>query len=453
MIRAEYKNGARKVMLKAPTGAGKTTIFSNILGEVASRGFTGSMIVRGRQLVDQASKRLTRDGVYHGVRMANHWNKKYSAPIQVCSIDTLIKRREYPKAKQIVIDEGHLFVSQSCVEYIEGYDESSLILAVTATPYTRESLRHIADVVVEPITVSELIHDGFLVDARYYTPSKPNLDGVQASSLGDYVTSQLQQRMNPLTGDIVKHWAKLAENRPTLCFAVSIQHSEQIVAEFNAAGIRAEHIEASHTFAEREAAIGRLVRGETKILSNVGILCTGVDIPEVGCILQCRPTKSLMLHIQILGRGTRPAPGKEDFIVLDHAGNCLRHGFITDEHEVDLDGRKRVSTGPAVKECAKCYRTYSGFACPECGDVQAEKGARVILVEEGVLEELAAKKVEDVVLQYIIKKREEQRKHGYKKQWLWYQVRMRFGESVANEVLPKARPRGYQGSRFPGGLI
>lgn len=437
------------------TGGGKTTVFSHILKGLYDRGNNGAMIVRGRQLVDQASERIARDEVRHGVMMANHWRKDPLAPVQVCSIDTLIRRKIYPKAKLVVIDEAHLFTSESCVQFMNEYPDS-MVLAVTATPWTQESLRHVADVVIHPISVDELMAQGYLVRPRYFAPSVPNLKGVKTVS-GDWVQDQLKERMSILSADIVQTWCKLGEGRPTVGFAVNIEHSLEMVDAFNRAGIRAEHIEAKNSRQERAAAIQRLITGQTQVLWNVGILCTGVDIPPLSCIISARPTQSYNLYIQQMGRGTRPvfASGmpidtpeqrleaiaqsqKKDFLILDHAGNIIRHGFITNEPDVDLDGlrKQKLDTGPQPILCPTCYLIYQGPSCPTCGP--RPKAERIIEVEDDELKEISeSMPFAAEVVQFVKRCKDMAKKKGFKRGWVYYQVRDKYGQEVADELFPK----------------
>lgn len=468
-IRRYIAQGQRKIMVKMPTGAGKTTLFSHILRGLEQKGNHGIMAVRGRQLVDQASERLTRESTRHGVLMANHWKKDAQALIQICSIDTIMSRGVFPPAKVLVLDEAHLLTSPASIEFVNHYaGQGTIILAFTASPWTRESLRHMAEVVVEPIKLAELIEQGYLVPPRYFAPSVPNLKGVNTVN-GDYVNSQLQERMSVLTGDIVSTWLKKGEGRPTICFGVNIKHSQEIVAAFKAAGIPAEHIEGNNSREERQAAIRRLVSGQTKILSNVGVLCTGVDIPPVSCLIMARPTQSYNLYVQQAGRGTRCdyAPGmplatvdqrlaaiaasnKKDFIILDHAGNIIRHGFITNEPEVDLDGikKKKLDTGPAPRRCGICYLNYTGPSCPECGPVAKEE--REIGVEDGELKEMTDTPFAAELVQFVKRCKDTAKKHGYKRGWVYHQVKDRYGIEIANELFPK-RKRPDPG--FPPWLV
>lgn len=433
-LRANMRLGIKKNLIKLATGAGKTVIFSEVMKTTAARNKRAIMVVRGRHLVDQASARLSRENAYHGVLMRNHWNYQPVAPIQICSIDTLIARGLTPPADLIVIDEAHMATSPGYHNFLKNPCYlNSFILGVTATPYTEKSLRHIADEIISPISMLDLISQGFLVPPRYYAPSNPDLSSVHVSKMtGDFVQSELANVMNTnaLTGDIVFHWKKLGDNRPTICFASSVEHSKQIVEQFNKLGINAEHCEAETGDEERKAILGRVESGQTKVVSNVGILCTGVDMPYVGCIIMARPTKSLILYLQQAGRGTRPFSGKSDFILLDHAGNVLRHGFITEEPEPNLDGRP-IKTEKSPRTCALCYAVFYGFAC-ECGyKAPPSEQKRDVLEIDGNLEEITELPLDAQVLRDITKLKKERKLKGYKRGWVFYRIREKYGEEIA----------------------
>lgn len=458
-IRVEFKNGRKRVLLVMPTGAGKTTVFTHMMREAAKNGRKSLMLVRGRQLIQQAHTKLMRENTHHGVLMGNHWARNDRALIQLASIDTITARRIYPKADLIIIDEAHLATSQGYKETLEQYPDA-FVVAVTATPWTREPLRHIGEAFVKPISMQELVDQGYLLSPRYFAPSAPDLDGVKIVS-GDYVQSQLQERMAVLSGDIIDTWLKKGESRPTLMFAVNIEHSLSLVADFKRRGIAAEHIEASHSFQEREAAIKRLVSGQTKILSNVGVLCTGVDIPAASCLILARPTRSYNLFVQICGRGTRcdytpgmpldtaeqrfkaiAASNKQDFIILDHSGNVTRHGFINDEPEIDLDGKKKkLNTGPAPKTCPTCFLQFVGPFCYECQITDAEKKEREIIYnEEEELVEIKRQSTSMEMIQFVTRMKEEALKKGFKpKQYAHMKVRQKYGQRIADEIIPLKR--------------
>ena len=341
-----------------------TTVFCEILQAVHAKGNKAIIVVHGRKLVDQASKRLEQNGVDHGVMMANHWRCRPNLPIQVCSISTLHRRREtmkLPDAALLIIDEAHQSASAS-YKWLVNFYEGAHFLAVTATPNIARGLRHVADEVVYPISMRELIGQGFLVSAEYYCPSKPILGGVHIDKkTGDYKLDELGEVMQKasLYGDMIGSYRKFADGLPTLLFCVSVKHSKEVCASFNQAGIPAEHMDASTPDCERGPIIARLEEGLTKVVCNVGILTTGVDIPAVQCIMLARPTKSSVLYQQICGRGTRPYPGKTKFLILDFADCVAEHGFIENEAPCELDGVKEVEQRDMLVTCDVCSHIWN----------------------------------------------------------------------------------------------
>lgn len=448
LILKHYSSGEKKVLLHLDTGAGKTKIFSEVLKRAHNKGSHALMVVRGRALVEQAHQRLLREKVPHGVIMNGHVANFPSAKIQVCSIDTLRSRGLTPKADLIVYDEAHMATSKSYHDFVSNYP-NAFHLPVTATPYMDKPLKHIANVVVRPIDMKGLISQGFLVPARYFAPTSVDLSNCRTHKTKDgidYVTSDIEAVVNngAIIGSLIESYKKFSELRPTLIFAVSIAHSMQIIDMFNNVGIKAEHLDKDSSGNLRSKTIERLESGETKIVSNVGILGTGVDIPCLGCVMFARPTKSLNLYLQISGRGTRPYPGKKDFIILDTVGNINEHGFITDMHEVDLDGRKKKKDSEvSLKRCENCFAMVERFnqVCPECSASFAREETdrpREALYEDGTLVEVLESPIEERALALFNKLAAQQyveytgkyRNPG----WVWHKLEKKFGKLIANKV-------------------
>lgn len=436
-IRTHYKRGIKKVMLHMATGSGKTVIFSHVMKSTALKGKKVGMIVRGRKLVDQCHKRLLREGVSHGVMMAGHWNNRPNELIQICSVDTLRARKLYPEFDLIVLDEAHFAVSKTYREFIEKYPNAYL-LPVSATPYVTQSLRHIADKVVKPITFNDLVKQGYLVPPVYFAPSTVDVSNVAVSkSTKDYVVVDLERVINEnkIVGNLVKTWKDFAQNRPTLIFAVSIAHSKHIEQMFNEAGIKTVHCDADSTDNERDGAIRLLETGAIQCITNVGIFCTGVDIPSVSCIMMARPTKSYSLFIQQAGRGTRPSKDKSDFLLLDNAGNILRHGFIEDEPECDLNG-KEIKPITLIKICEICFGAFRRnlSICPHCGaEKSQEEKQREIKFQEG---ELVRVQKENYLVEFKRLQRVRKEKQ-FKRGWIYHQMKTKFGDKVAEQFCPK----------------
>lgn len=438
LIRTEFQTGTKKVLLWLATGGGKTVVFSDIVKSAVAKERKCIILVRGRKLVDQASQRLFRENVSHGVLMAGHYLYKPTMPVQVCSIDTLIARKLRPPADLIIIDEAHLSISDGYREVIADYP-NAYIVAVTATPYVDKSLTHVAQKIVHPISMNELIEQGFLVPFRYFAPSSPELSAVKvSSSTKDYVVDDLEKAMNrtQLTGKIIDHWKKLASDLPTVCFAVNINHSKILAEQFRSAGVSAEHCDADSTDGEREEIIRRLTNGETKVVCNVGIFCTGIDIPCLGAIIMARPTKSRNLYIQQAGRGTRTFAGKQNCILLDHAGNILRLGLPTMEYEVDLSGKKQTeSVVHENKTCTECFCVFQGMKCPECGTEKVTPPPVAIEESNDELKELFPEDMDPVLKAYnelLLEQKKSKRKNG----WACYKLVDRFGFESARAHLP-----------------
>lgn len=172
-----------------------------------------------------------------------------------------------------------------------------------------------------------------------------------------------------LTGDAVAHYRQHADGRPAIAYCCNIAHAEAVAQAFREAGYRAVAASGESKAADREAAIGGLATGATQVLCAADLISEGLDIPAVECVLLLRPTASLTLYMQQVGRGLRPADGKEALVVLDHSGNAHRHGLPSDDREWSLEGRPKGKAKPAaLRQCPKCYVVHRpAAACPECG--------------------------------------------------------------------------------------
>lgn len=438
-ISTHYRQGTRRVVLWLATGAGKTHIFCEVIKRTLANDKKVLLVVKGRKLIDQASVRLWAEDVAHGVIMSGHWNVNKLARCQVCSIDTLTARSEYPEADLVVVDEADQAVSPSYRKFLARYQDK-YILGVTATPYTKDSLRHVGDAIVHPITFSELVKQGYLVAPRFFAPSTPNLDGVKTVTTRegrDYDTHQLAERMSTLTGDLPEHWFKLAKGRPTLLSAVNIPHSQQITAAFNACGIRTVHLDASSTDEKRKEIILKLEKKEIDCISQVGIANRGTDIPCLGAVIMARPTQSYNFYLQLLGRGTRTFPGKKDFLVLDHAGNYFRHGPPQAEPEPDLDGlrkKRKESHVNRARSCPECFAIYEGPRCHECNH-RVEGVPLEVQVKNGWLTEIEMANIDPLELALIHLKLRG-RAANKSEEWAYREFLKTYGPSRAAPYLP-----------------
>ena len=242
-----------------------------------------------------------------------------------------------------------------------------------------------------------MIDAGNLSPFKVYAPSHPDLSEIKTVA-GDYHEGQLSEKMQEsvLVADAVDTWLKLAEGRPTLCYAVDRAHAKALQQKFLAAGVPCGYQDAFTKDSDRRQNKIDFHSGELKVVCNVGTLTTGVDW-DVRCISMCRPTKSDMLFVQIVGRGLRTADGKDHCLILDHSDNHLRLGFVTDIDESYIglhDGKtpaheNRTEEGIRLpKECPHCaYLKPPRMAkCPACGFVATVVSN--IKPDEGELREL-----------------------------------------------------------------
>ena len=172
-----------------------------------------------------------------------------------------------------------------------------------------------------------------------------------------------------IVGDAVEHYKRLSPQLPSLVYCCSVRHSQPVAGSFIAAGYAARHVDGETPAAEREATINDLRAGKLDLVTNVALLTEGIDVPLLGIIVILRPTQSLTLHLQMLGKVMRTAPGKRRGLILDHCGNSLRHGLYDLEHQWSLEDRPKKDRETPVRRCPQCgvmlpTKTQS---CSECG--------------------------------------------------------------------------------------
>jgi len=401
--------GIRRIIIVAPTGSGKTLIASEIIKRAVAKYQRVLFIAHRDELLTQARDKLKAFEVTAGIiKSGRDCDLRPQALVQVAGIQTVHTRAvraqtmELPAAEIVFVDEGHHVRARTYMAIIEAYPDA-IIVGLTATPCRGDGrgLGNVFETMIECPQIPELIKLKHLVPVKIFAPPSPNLRGVEVASTCDYVINQLSDRMNTdaLVGDFIEHWLRHAQRRRTIAFAVDVSHSVHITDELIKSGVRAEHLDGTTPQADREAILGRLASGETEVVCNVGVLTEGFDCCDIGCIAVVRPTRSLGLFRQMIGRGLRPAEGKADVIILDHSGGVHRHGRPDDVIEWVLDSDKRAAnkthearikeTGSSDPfcECKACgHLRMKGMACDNCG-WQPKPPARPVEYVDGELVE------------------------------------------------------------------
>lgn len=393
---------SRRVLYTLPTGAGKTVVAVILVRRALTEGKRVLFVAHRRELIDQAVERLRAAGLAPqriGVIMGKDARTRPDAPVQVASVQTL-SRREKPAADLVIIDEAHRAAADT-YKRIRSFYPRAWELGLTATPFRGNGagLEEHFDELVIGAKASELIAYGFLSEPRTFTAPAEHLPDVSRvrRSGGDYNIADLGRVTNrrELVAPIVATWLERSKDRPTVVFAVDVDHAKRICAEFIAAGVNAEHIDNETSIDERAAILNRLRAQETKVVTNCQILTEGWDFPDLGCIVCARPTRSEVLWLQMTGRIMRPGhahPHNADRpVILDHAGNALLFGLPQWDREVSLHSRKSSRRGhDPAKRCPSCGETIRALdrVC-SCGYVFWELGAPPVI--DGKLIELDAK--------------------------------------------------------------
>jgi superfamily II DNA or RNA helicase len=397
--------GRRAPLLVLPTGAGKTVIAAELIRRTVAAGERALFVAPRRELVEQTSEKLEAIGLTHGVILAGADERAgLRAAVQVASVDTLwsrIRRQTLtlPAYDLVVVDEAHLSITKIRGELLERWSTACRV-GLTATPTRKDgcALGLLYDAIVEPATTGSLTQASYLAPARYWSWPTPDLRGVRTTA-GDYNLADLELLLNktPLLADVVATWLQRAPIRRTVVYCVSIKHAVALAEAFRREGVKAEHVDAQTPAPARAATFARFRSGKTQVLTNCFLAAYGFDLPALSCVVLARPTKSVMLYLQMLGRGLRIADGKSDCIVLDHSGAVHWHGFAADERLWTLTGRTALVPSPvrakeprAAKQCLECAAVWvDGAFCPECGHELRPKG-RMVATLPGDLVELRA---------------------------------------------------------------
>jgi DNA repair protein RadD len=372
-IRNAYESGARRIMLQAATGSGKTRIASTIISGVREADLRALFVAPAVLLIDQTVEKLYRDGIRDiGVLQAAHPMTNPSRSVQVASVQTL-QRRELPPADIVFIDEAHNFHDFYRPWMLNPDWADVPFIGLSATPW-RKGLGAYYQELIVAATTQDLIDASYLSQFKVFAPAHPDLKGVRIVD-GDYHEGDLGLAMDrrPLVADIVETWWKLAAGKQTLCFAVNRAHAQHIHQRFEESGVPAGYIDCETSPGERAEICRKFSSGQYRVVCNVDVLTLGVDW-DARCIILARPTKSEMRYVQIIGRGLRTAPGKDHCLILDHSDTTLRLGFVTEIHHPRLDDgksreRQKINQIKLPKECPQCayLRPPSTPTCPNCG--------------------------------------------------------------------------------------
>jgi superfamily II DNA or RNA helicase len=392
-ISAQFRAGHRSVLGQMPTGAGKTAVAIVAAHKAAARGKRVLFQAHTRVLIDQTAERFASAGLEFGIIMAGRSSN--GRPVQIGSVQTLARRLDKVQPFDLIItDECHRAMSAAYVKIFAAWPRAYQI-GLSATP-SRLDGRGLGDVYSALVcgpSVAELVQMGHLAPFRVFAPGQPDLSAVKTEQ-GDYAIGGLSAAMDKptITGDAVEHFKRLAADRQAIVYACSIAHGGHVAEQFNEAGIVTTLLHSDLSADDQRQAIAGIRSGATQALVSIGMVNEGFDVPGVTCAILLRPTMSLVLASQQWGRANRG--GGQSAIILDHAGNTLRHGLPETPRVWSLKGRPKrskqtVEPGIAIRHCQDCFSVYLSriTACPHCGGI-AEKSSRAIEERDGELVEI-----------------------------------------------------------------
>lgn len=431
-IRALMRAGHKKILTVAPCGSGKTILASYMVKAAAEKNIPSLFLCHRRELLSQTIRAFGDVGVRHGV-IANGFMEDRRHNIQVASVQTISRRlKKIKPPKFIIFDETHHICAKSWANIYHSFPDAFFV-GLTATPQRTDQagLGKFFDRMVLGPSTKWLIDNKFLSAYKLFAPSSVDVSSLHVR-MGDYAQDELSKVMDKPTvvGNAITHYKKLSFGKRAIVRAVSIEHSKNVASQFRDAGIPALHVDGDTPTDLRDKAIKDFQSGKIIVLSQVDLFGEGLDIKSVECVIDLRPTKSLILWIQFCGRALRVCEGKHHAVILDHANNCRTHGLPDEERQWSLEGHegqgKKGEKQTTVRICGSCFAAQpSGKpVCQFCGFV-FEKKPRKVEEQDGELTEVDIEKLRKIkrmeqgkceTLQDLV---ELGKKRKYRRPYLW----------------------------------
>lgn len=423
-VRNAYRKGYKAPYIVLPCGAGKSVIVAEIAKRATYKGNNVLFLIHRRELRDQI------------IRTFSKWGVDMSF-CDIMMMQTAARRIGKLRTPELIItDENHHCLASSYRAIYEEFPKARIV-GVTATPIrlNGDGLGDINDILIQGVSAKWLIENKFLAPYDYYAPSVSDLTGLKISH-GEYAAADIEKRLakNTVFGDVIGYYKKFAAGKQAVCYCASVRHSEEMAAAFCKAGIEAAHIDGTTPPMERQKIIDNFRCGAIDILCNVDLISEGFDIPDCGCVILLRPTKSLTLFIQQSMRCMRYKPDKRA-VIIDHVGNYARFGMPDDDRKWSLEKKSKAQKAKQeaeetvqAKMCPHCFAIflpqpkcpYCGFVFPKVERKPEEAQAELVKIEGFKLDFSTPDECKNYseLLAFA-------RKHNYKKGWAYYQARQR----------------------------
>jgi superfamily II DNA or RNA helicase len=426
-LRNSFKKGNKKIVLCAPTGAGKTIMFSYMTKNSYTKGNKVLILTDRKELFSQSDSVLTKLGMTPQLIKPNE-KVDLNENLFVGMIQTIMRRIDSLKQwintlDLIIIDEAHKSIFDNLFDYI---NENTFVIGATATPFREGKQRALSDFytdIIQVIDTPELINKGNLSKPISYGV-KIDLKGVKTKG-GDYDEKSLADKYSEikLFHGVYDNYTRICNGKKAIVFCPNIDSSIELVKSFQEKGLPAKHVDCYMN--NRDEIIEWFENTEGAILSNYGILTTGFDCPTIEVVILYRATKSLPLFLQMVGRGSRVTSSKNLFTILDFGNNIRHHNYWEDPRSWSLDKKEKKEGAAPIKECTCGYLLYASIMeCPECGNIfekTEDEKVKDIIVE---LQELSKTKLKNRIEKADFKELELiALAKGYSKNWIFHQLK------------------------------
>lgn len=392
--RQELAKGKKSVLCVVATGGGKSYIFMDMANKCRGKVL---VLVHRSELLDQHINEFLKNNI----------------PIDniiVASVQSVYRHLDdYKDITMVIPDEAHLFKARTFEAVIKHFlAKGAYVIGFSATPQrlSGEPLKDIFESMVVGPDTKYLIEHKRLCPYDYYAPLTVDVSRLKKQH-GDYVISEMESVMDTaIYGKVIEEYKRLCPGKQAIAFCCSIKHSQEVAEQFKEAGIVAAHLDGNTPKSERKALMAAFRKGDIKILTNCSLISEGLSVDGVGAVLLLRPTASLALHLQMVGRGLRYQPNKV-CTIIDAVGAYTRFGLPDTPREWSLEAPAKEHKSfnadgtLTVRQCPFCYKCFPTKAkCPFC-DTEYPLSPREI------------KQIEEIELKRITEeetKKEEERK-------------------------------------------
>ena len=431
-IRISLNKGHKSIVAVLGCGGGKSVIQGSIAKASTDKGNRVLFLVHRKELCQQITNTFKALGV--DMTLCN-----------VSMVQTVSRQLgELPNYNLIITDEAHHSTANTYRKIYNHYADV-IRLGFTATPLrlNKGGLGEVYSDLITSVSTKWLIDNHYLSPYRYYSVKLADTSGLHTVA-GEFKQDEVAQLMEhkEIYGDTVKQWKRLAEGKKTIIYCASVEASKMACERFLAEGYTSIAIDGKTPQSEREQAMRAFRDGKVRILCNCELFGEGLDVPDCECVVLLRPTQSLTLFIQQSMRSMRYMPNKTA-IIIDHVGNCYRHGLPDDEREWSLEPKHKQESFVKIRECKECFSVYPPTLarCPYCGAEATheirkteKKTVEVDLVELRRQEDIRNTRLEDADLKKWDDIVEFQKLHGYHFNWCF-----RYAKSHGVEVPKKYR--------------